>query len=122
MRGSRGDERDEILQHPERLLAEKVGVARPRPQPARDEAALPVGLGEAQARAGPLRGIRRPSVVLECLVGVLLVVGGELCGEDEQRSAGKDVIRGGEGTMRLGDGNGCWDADYEEQNVLDERY
>lgn len=58
-----------------------------------------------------------------CLVRELLVVGGELDGESEQREGGEYVVGCLQPASCYGD-DSCvvrWDGQEEEQNILDER-
>lgn len=107
------------MTHPERLLAEEVRVPRPRPQPARHEAALRVRRRPADARAGPFGGVEHATALVR-LERPLLVVRGELAREGEQRERGKRVVRRGERGVRLVRGDVCGDAEEEEDDVLDD--
>jgi len=74
-------------------------MATPRPEPTRDEAALTIGLGPLEACTRPLSLLNVCALrsVLECLEGELLVVRGELNGEQCERNGGEDVICYGKG-------------------------
>jgi len=103
---------------PERLLAREVGVPRPGPEAAGEETALGVGGGPVEARADPLVVLVVPfGLMFEGLVRVLLVVGREFDGEDEQGERDDAVIRRTELLRGLDRGNVRGDAEKEEEDV-----
>ena len=95
--------------HPKRLLGEKIRMPTPGPQTARAETSRGVVLGPREARAGPVRaGIVRP--VFPRVEGKLLVVRGELPGEERERGQGQDAVCGRQGArVRRGDHHGGGD-------------
>ena len=77
--------------HPERLLAEEVGVPGPCPETAGDEPALRIARRPADACAGPVV-LRVHAGVLVRLEGILLVVRDELHRDVGKGERAEDVV------------------------------
>ena len=92
-------------------------MARPRPQAARDEAALGVGGCPRDVRAWPF--IRfNDTCVLVRLERVLLIIRGEFDGEVEECKRAEDVIGRAQSGGLFENGDVCRDREQEQDDIL----